>query len=171
MRHHLMQGDLALAALREFRQVVGDPVHKGELTLLDQGPHRRTGQHLGLAEQQKQRLAGRRLARRFGPRVAIAAEQRQLPVPGQGDLRARIAALLDMLADQPVEMLQRLGGKAELGGIGFGQRVGLGHGGLLASAFGSQCYMTASACGKEMQPRGSPAALVRPTQTAHSRYR
>ena len=36
-----------------------------------------------------------------------AARQRQLPVTGERDLRAGIAALFDMLADQPVEMLER----------------------------------------------------------------
>ena len=48
VRHHLVQGDLGFAARREFRQVVGDAVHEGQLALLDQRPHRRAGQHLGL---------------------------------------------------------------------------------------------------------------------------
>ena len=55
---------------------------------------------------------------RFGLGVAIGAEQRQLAVPRQRDLRAGIAALLDMLADQPVEMLERLLREAELAAEG-----------------------------------------------------
>ena len=60
VRHHLLQRDVAFAARGEFRQVVGDLVHEGQLALLDQRPYRGTGQHLGLAEQQEQGLVGRR---------------------------------------------------------------------------------------------------------------
>ena len=120
MRHDLVQCDLAFAALGEFGQMVGDPVHERELAFLDQRPYRRTGQNLGLAEQQEQCLAGRRLLARFGPGVAIGAEHRQLAVPRQGNLRARITALLDMLPDQPVEMLQRSAAKPRLCGSAEG---------------------------------------------------
>ena len=131
MRHDLMQGDLALAALRELRQVIGDPVHEGKLAFLDQRPDRRAGQHLGLAEQQEQIVLLRRRVPRLGLRVAISPEQRQLPVPGQRDLRARVTAFLDMLPDQPVEMLQRGRGKAEARRVGGWQRVVVEHGCLL----------------------------------------
>ncbi len=51
-------------------------------------------------------VAGYRAA--FGPRVAVGAEQRQLAVPRQGDLRAGIAAFVDVRPDQRVEMIERL---------------------------------------------------------------
>ena len=108
VRHDLVQGDVAFAARGEFRQVVADLVHERQPAFLDQRPHRRAGQHLGLAEQQEQRVVGRRRAAAFGPGVAIGAEQRELAVARQRDLRAGIAALFDMLADQPVEMFERL---------------------------------------------------------------
>ena len=38
-------------------------------------------------------------------------------MPRQRDLRAGIAALLDMAADQPIEMIERLLREAELGGM------------------------------------------------------
>ncbi len=142
MGHHLMQGDLALAAPGEFRQMVGDLVHEREPAFLDQCPYRRAGQHLGLAEQQEQGVAAGRLATRLGLGVAIAAVERQLAVPRQRDLRARIATFLDMLADQPVEMLQRLGGKPQARGVAGGQRVVVGHGAFLKQSCERQCYMT-----------------------------
>jgi hypothetical protein len=43
MRHDLVQCDIAFAALGEFGQVIGDPIHERQLALLDQGPDRRTG--------------------------------------------------------------------------------------------------------------------------------
>ena len=156
MGHHLLQGDLGLAAPSEFRQVVGDLVHERQPPLLDERPHRRTGQHLGLAEQQEQGLAGRRLFARLGPGVAIAAVERQLPVPRQRDLRARIAPFLDMLADQPVEVLQRLGGEAERRGVAGGQRIAVGHGGLLWRVCKRRYYMTGAFCGRGM--RREPAS-------------
>jgi hypothetical protein len=39
--------------------------------------------------------------------------ERQLAVACQRDLRARIAALFDVLADQPVEVFERLKRRAE----------------------------------------------------------
>jgi hypothetical protein len=142
MRHHLVQGDLALAALGEFGQMVGDAVHEGELAFFDQGPHRAAGQHLGLAEQQEQRTIGRRFVQRLGLGDAIGAEERQLAVPRQRDLRPRISALLDVLPDQPVEVLQRRRGKAEARRIGGCQGIAVGHGDLLAIARMTGCYMT-----------------------------
>ena len=68
---------------------------------------------------------------RLGLGVAIGAEQRQLAVPRQRDLRAGIAALLDVLPDQPIEMLQRRRGKAEARRVGGWQRIAVGHGCLL----------------------------------------
>jgi hypothetical protein len=46
-----------------------------------------------------------------------------LAVSRQGDLRAWIAAFLDVLLDQPVEMIERLGGETETGGLGGWQRI------------------------------------------------
>src|SRR5205809_764919 len=77
------------------------------------------------------RILVRRRVPRLGLRVAISPEQRQLPVPGQRDLRARVTAFLDMLPDQPVEMLQRGRGKAEARRVGGWQRVVVEHGCLL----------------------------------------
>ena len=130
MGHDLMQGDLALAALRELRQMVGDPIHEGKLALFDQCPDGRAGEHFGLAEQQEQRVVSRRRMPRFGLGIAVSAEQRQFAVPRQRDLRAGIAALLDMLPDQPIEMLQRRRGEAEARRVGGRQRI-VGHGCLL----------------------------------------
>ena len=107
----------------ELRQVIGDLVHEGQLAFLDQRPHRRTGQHLGLAEQQEQVVVGRRHLGRFDLRVAIGAEQRKLAVPRERDLRAGIAAFLDVLLDQPIEVIERLRGEAETGGIAGRQRI------------------------------------------------
>jgi hypothetical protein len=123
VRHHLVQRDVGFAAAGELRQVIGDLVHEGQPALLDQSPDGGTRQHLGLAEQQEQRVIGRRLAGGFDRGVAIGPEQRKLAVPGQGDLRARIAAVFDMLLDQPIEMLERLGGKAEARGLAGRQRI------------------------------------------------
>ena len=131
MGHDLMQGDLALAALGELRQVIGNPVHEGELAFLDQCPHRAAGQHLGLAEQQEKCVVRCRQVPALGLGIAIGAEQRQLAVTRQRYLRAGVTAFLDMLTDQPVEMLQRRRGKAEARGVGGGQRISVGHGGLL----------------------------------------
>ena len=128
MRHHLFQRDVGFATCGKLRQVVGYLVHEGQFALLHQRPHRRTGQHLGLTEQQEQRVVRRRLPRWLGLRIAIGAEQRQLPVPRQGDLRAGIAAFLDMLLDQPVEMLDRPGSEAKAGKIAGRQRVIARHG-------------------------------------------
>ena len=79
--------------------------------------------------------------RALGLGVAIGAEQRQLAVPRQRDLRAGIAAFLDMLADQPVEMLERLAGKAERRGVAGGQRVVVGMA-FLQQSCERECYMT-----------------------------
>ncbi len=51
----------------------------------------------------------------LGPRVAIGAEQAQLAVAGQRDLRAGIAALGDVRLDQRIEVIQRPGGEAKRG--------------------------------------------------------
>ena len=64
----------------------------------------------------------------LGLRVAIGAEQCKLAVPRERDLRAGIAAFLDMLLDQPIEMIERLGGEAETGGIAGRQRIFAWHG-------------------------------------------
>ena len=61
---------ISLLPRGEFRQVVGDAVHEGQLAFLDQRPHRAAGQHFGLAEQQKQGLIGRGLAPPLGLGVA-----------------------------------------------------------------------------------------------------
>jgi hypothetical protein len=52
-------------------------------------------------------------------------------VPRQRDLRAGIAVFLDMLPDQPIEMLEWRRGKAEAGGIAGWQRIVVGQGCLL----------------------------------------
>ena len=123
VRHDLMQRDIAFAARGEFGQVVADLVHEGQPAFLDQRPYRRAGQHLGLAEQQEQRVAGGRRPAALGPGIAIGAEQRELAVARQRDLRAGITALFDMLSDQPVEMFERLQREAERFGVARGQRV------------------------------------------------
>ena len=76
MGHDLMQGDLALAALRELRQVVRDPVHERELAFLDQCPDRAAGQNLGLAEQQEKCAIRCRSVLALGLGITIGAEQR-----------------------------------------------------------------------------------------------
>jgi len=60
-----------------------------------------------LAEKQKQRLGRRRNAVALVLGIAIGAKQRQLAVARQRDLGPGIAALLDMLADQPIEVFER----------------------------------------------------------------
>ena len=149
MRHHLLQRDVGLAARGEFRQVIGDLVHEGQLAFLDQGPDRGTGQHLGLAEQQEQVVVGRRHLGGLGLGVAIGAEQRKLAVPRQRDLRAGIAAFLDMLLDQPVEMIERLRGEAETGGIAGRQRIVTGHGRFSSHSGKRRCY-----AGRRLRPTG-----------------
>jgi hypothetical protein len=131
MGHDLMQRDLALAALRELRQMIGNPVHEGQPAFLDQCPDRAARQHLGLAEQQEKRVIRRWQVPALGLGIPVGSEQRQLAVTRQRDLRAGVTAFLDMLPDQPVEMVQRRRGKAEARRIGGGQRISVRHGGLL----------------------------------------
>ena len=160
MRHHLLQRDVGLAARGELRQVIGDLVHEGQLAFLDQRPHRRTGQHLGLAEQQEQVVVGRRHLGGFGLRVAIGAEQRKLAVPRERDLRAGIAAFLDVLLDQPIEMIERLRGEAETGGIAGRQRIVAWHClVLLTSGPAAMLRWAALAANRRMRfdPATSPA--------------
>ena len=149
MRHHLLQRDVGLAARGELRQVVGDLVHEGQLAFLDQRPDRRTGQHLGLAEQQEQVVVGRRHLGGLGLRVAVGAEQRELAVPRERDLRAGIAAFLDMLLDQPVEVIERLGGEAEAGGIAGRQRISPGMDCFSSHLAWPRCY-----AGRRLRPTG-----------------
>ena len=136
VRHHLVQGDVGFAARGEFRQVVGDPVHRRERALLDQAPDGGRGQHLGLGEQQEQRIVGGGHGGGFGARAAEAAEQRQLAVPRHGDLRAGIASVLQMPRDQRVERGEAARIEAEAGGVALGQWVCVGHGGFLSSRSG-----------------------------------
>jgi len=120
MSHHLMQGDLALPRCANSGRC-RDAVHEGKLALLDQRPHCGAGQHLvwlttGTASQP---LAWRSFGAGLG--VAIAAEEGQLAVLRPALSARRDSVFLDMLADQPVEMLQRRRAKAEANGIGRGQ--------------------------------------------------
>ena len=134
MGHDLLQGDVGFAARGELRQVVGDLVHERQLAFLDQRPDGGGGQHLGLAEQQEQGFVGGRDRAAFGAGVAIGAEQPELAVAGEGDLRAGVAALGDVRLDQRVEVIERLGGKTECREVGFGKRIRGGHAGFPPAA-------------------------------------
>ena len=116
----LMDGDVGFAPTGEFRQVVGDFVHEGQLAFLDQGPEAGHAEHFGLREQQPKRVVRGGAA---GAGVAVSAEQRQLAVAGEGDLRAGVTALGDVAADYRVQMVQRFAGESEAFQVGGGQWV------------------------------------------------
>ncbi len=50
MRRQIEQRDLTLAVRGEFRDVVDDPVVEGERSFLDEAPHRRHRQDLGVGK-------------------------------------------------------------------------------------------------------------------------
>ena len=120
-----MQGDVGLAARGEFGEVVGHLVHEGQLAFLDQRPDRGAGEHLGLREHLEQRAVVGGLRARVRAGLAVAAEQQQLAVPRQRDLRAGIAALRDVLLDQRVEMIDLPRRDAVLCEVACGKRIGI----------------------------------------------
>jgi hypothetical protein len=113
------QRDLALAVRGEFGEVVGDPIAERQRAFLDEAPDRRRGQHLGLREQQPQRIGAGVVS---GKGMAVGPEEGELAVPRDCDLRAGIAPVVDVAADQPVEIGQRLFRQVELARGAGGQR-------------------------------------------------
>jgi hypothetical protein len=115
MTEDLGKGDLALAVARKFRNMIGDPVGEAQQTVLHEHPDSRCGNHFRIRKEQPERVGGgRRLRDDRGS--AERLEQREAPVPGKRDLRARIAALRDMRFDQLLEPRERRLVKAELDG-------------------------------------------------------
>jgi hypothetical protein len=117
VRHHLQHGDRAFAVAREFRDVLGDTVVEAQQPILDQQPDRCRGDDLGV---------GIKPARRVDPHRHVAAHAREaefareseLAVARDGDLRAGITLLGDVLLDQLGEPLERLGTQRRGGKIG-----------------------------------------------------
>ena len=123
VRQHLKDRDLGLAVGGEFRDVLRDGVGKAQQPVLDQHPDGSGGNHLGIRIHQEQRTRIRRLAE---TRLAEALEQRQLAVPGDGQLRAGLMALGDVLLDDSAGPGQLTGIEAKCLRVRFRQRKGHG---------------------------------------------
>jgi hypothetical protein len=97
------------AVLGELGNVIGDAVVEGERALLDEEPHRRGGDHLGVGIEQPKRVVARRNLLGFEPRRAEAAVKGELAAARERDLRAGIAALGNMAVDETTEAVERGG--------------------------------------------------------------
>ena len=140
-------GEFPLAVGLEARKVLGHGIGEPEQALFHQLPDGGCDYDLRVGEQQPERVAVG-LGRRPAAGLPEGPLEHEFAAAGEGDLRTRIAALLDMGFDRPDEPGERGGIEA----VDF--RVG-GHGcslynrgvseerrrgrGLASSAFGCRC--------------------------------
>ena len=108
MGEHLADGHHLLAVGGELRDDVGDPLVEPEDTLAEQLPH-----HAG-DDRPPHRLQD---VARIGRGVAVRLEGDEAPAAGDGDLRRRERAVLDLEPSPAQEDVEAGGVDADVGGV------------------------------------------------------
>jgi len=108
VREELDDGDLGLGIRLEARHVGRHRVGEPEGAALGEQPQGTRREDLRVRVEQPERVVARGRALGLEARLAERPEHAELAVAGDGDLRARIAALRDVPRDRLVEPVQRL---------------------------------------------------------------